>query len=78
MDAIDPFPLGDLHLCGHLTTHVMTALHCDGKLLVFHVGTDVIDLNDPTREGGVGPTDVVVGFFHAPNMAHIRHARSLP
>ena len=56
----------------------MTALHCDGELLVFHVGTDVIDLNDPTREGGPGPTDVVVGFFHAPNMAHIRHARSLP
>ena len=56
----------------------MTALHCDGELLVFHVGTDVIDLNDPTREGGPGATDVVGGFFHAPNMAHIRRARSLP
>ena len=76
--TLDPFPLGDLLSGRHLAAHVMTALHCDGKLLIFHVGTDVIDLNDPTREGGVGPTDVVGGFFHAPNMAHIRRARSLP
>jgi hypothetical protein len=78
MDAIDPFPLGDLHLSGHLSAHVVTALHCDGELLVFHVGTDVVNLNDPTREGGVGATDVVVGFFHDTMMAHPAAARSLP
>ena len=76
--TLDPFPLGDLLSRRHLTPTVVTLLHLNGKLLGFQVGTDVIDLNDPTREGGPGPTDVVGGFFHAPNMAHIRRARSLP
>ena len=60
--TLDPFPFGDLDLRGNLTTTVVTLLHLDCKLLVVHVGTDVIDLNDPTREGGVGATDVEVGF----------------
>jgi len=79
--AIDPFPLGNLLSRRHLAAHVMSALHGNGKLLIFHVGSDVVHLNDPTREGGPGATDVVGGFFdffHAPNMAHIRRARSLP
>ena len=60
--TLDPFPFGDLDLRGNLTTTVVTLLHLDCKLLVVHVGSDVIDLDDPTREGGVGTTDVEVGF----------------
>ena len=40
----------------------MLTLETDGELLVLHVGTDVIDLGHPTREGGPGATDVEVGF----------------
>ena len=40
----------------------MLTLETDGELLVLHVGSDVIDLDDPTREGGPGATDVEVGF----------------
>jgi len=79
--AIDPFPLGDLHLSGHLTPTVVTLLHLNGKLLGFHVGSDVVNLNDPTREGGPGATDVVGGFFdffHDTMMAHPGDPRSLP
>ena len=36
----------------------MLTLETDGELLVLHVGTDVIDLDGPTREGGPGATDV--------------------
>jgi len=51
----------------------MTALHGNGKLLVLHVGTDVIDLNDPTREGGPSATDVEVsGFVHESMMPWLR------
>jgi len=64
--ALDPFPLGDLLGGRHLTAHVMTALHGNGELLVFHVGTDVVNLGDLTSEGGPGTTDVEVsGFVHA-------------
>ena len=71
--ALDPFPLGDLLSRRHLTAHVMTALHCDGKLLRLHVGSDVVDLGDLTREGGPGTTDVEVsGFVHVGMMARIQ------
>ena len=60
----------------------MLPLETNGELLRLHVGSDVIDLDGPTHEVGPGPTDVEGGFgdllFHAPNMAHIRRARSLP
>ena len=56
----------------------MTALHGNGELLVLHVGTDVVHLDGVTHEVGPGPTDVVGGFFHAPNMAHPGDPRSLP
>jgi hypothetical protein len=36
----------------------------------------VVNLDDLTREGGPGTADVVVGFFHALTIAHIRRARS--
>ena len=72
--TLDPFPLGDLNLSGNLATHVMTALHGNGELLRLHVGSDVIDLDDPTHEVGVGAADVVGGFFdffHALSIAWI-------
>ena len=40
----------------------MLTLETDGELLVLHVGSDVVHLGDPTREGGPGATDVEVGF----------------
>ena len=60
--TLNPFPLGDLLSRRHLATHVMTALHGNGELLVLHVGSDVVHLGDLTREGGPGTTDVEVGF----------------
>ena len=60
--TLDPFPLGDLLSSRNLATHVMLTLETNSELLVLHVGTDVIDLGHPTREGGVGTTDVEVGF----------------
>ena len=54
----------------------MTALHGDGELLRLHVGTDVVNLDDLTREGGPGTADVVVGFFHALTIAHPGGSRS--
>jgi len=72
--AIHPFPFRDLLGRGDLPTAVVLLLQCDSVVLVFHVGTDVIDLDDPTREGGPGPTDVeggfgIADFFHAPKIA---------
>jgi len=75
--TLDPLPLGDLLSGRHLAAHVMTALHCDGELLVLHVGTDVVHLGDLTREGGPGATDVEVsGFVHESMMAHPGESRS--
>ena len=54
----------------------MLTLETNSELLVLHVGTDVIDLDDPTREGGPGTADVVVGFFHALTIAHPGGSRS--
>ena len=41
-DAIHPFPFCDLLSGRNCLSHVMTALHCDGVLLIFPVGSDVI------------------------------------
>ena len=58
----------------------MLPLETDGKLLVFHVGTNVVHLDGVAHEVGPGPTDVEGGFvelfLHESMMAHPGSSRS--
>ena len=82
--AINPLPFRYLRSGRHLAAHVVLPLETDGKLLVFHVGTNVVHLDGVAHEVGPGPTDVEGGgvvanvFFHALSIAHPVRPRSLP
>ena len=75
-DSIHPFPLRDLLSRRHGTIHVVLPLHCDGVLLTFVVGSNVVHLGDRSAERGPGAANVESGvvevcFFHTCMMAQI-------
>ena len=75
-DSVNPLPLGDLLSRRHGTIHVVLPLHCDGVLLTFVVGSNVVHLGDRSAERRPSAANVEGGFvevcfFHTYRMAQI-------